>query len=112
MMRGNRNMRRMVNKLGVDMHELPDIKEVLIRTTSKEIILPTPTVTEMESNKDRIFTIVAQDYEERELETKSFPDADVDFVRERTGVDQARAVGALEESNGDLAQAIMILTSE
>ena len=48
MMRGgNRQMRRMMDKMGLDMEEIPNVQEVIIKTDKKEIIIPKPSVTEM-----------------------------------------------------------------
>ena len=41
MMRGgNRQMRRMMDKMGLDMEEIPNVQEVIIKTDKKEIIIP------------------------------------------------------------------------
>ncbi|HET8719841.1 MAG TPA: NAC domain-containing protein, partial [Candidatus Nitrosotenuis sp.] len=46
MMRGgNRQMRRMLDKMGLDRKELPNVQEVIIKTDKKEIIIPKPSVT-------------------------------------------------------------------
>ena len=50
-------MRRMMDKMGLDMQEMPNVREVLIRTDKKEIILSKPEVTEMKSKDKSIFTI-------------------------------------------------------
>jgi len=40
MMRGgNRQMRRMMDKMGLDMEEIPNVQEVIIKTDKKEIII-------------------------------------------------------------------------
>ena len=40
MMRGgNREMRRMMDKMGLDMNELSNVQEVIIKTDKKEIII-------------------------------------------------------------------------
>ena len=36
---GNREMRRMMDKMGLDMKELSNVQEVIIRTDKKEIIM-------------------------------------------------------------------------
>jgi len=42
MMRGgNREMRRMMDKMGLDMNELNNVQEVIIKTDKKEIIIKT-----------------------------------------------------------------------
>ena len=66
MMRGgNRQMRRMMDKMGLDMQEIPNVQEVIIKTDKKEIILSKPQVTEMKAKDNSIFTITADGYEEK-----------------------------------------------
>ncbi len=36
MMRGNREMRRMLDKMGLEMKEMPNVEEVIIKTDTKE----------------------------------------------------------------------------
>ena len=60
MMRGgNRQMRRMMDKMGLDMEEIPNVQEVIIKTDKKEIIIPKPSVTEMKSKENSIFQVIA-----------------------------------------------------
>ena len=112
MMRGgNRNMRRMMDKMGLDMQEIPNVQEVIIKTDKKEIILSKPQVTEMKAKDNSIFTVTADGYEEKELEVPIFSDDDIDLVCQQAGVDKDQAINALNESKGDLAQAILLLTT-
>ena len=37
---GNRQMRRMMDKMGLDMEEISNVQEVIIKTDKKEIIIP------------------------------------------------------------------------
>lgn len=114
MMRGgnNRQMRRMMDKMGLDMQELPNVQEVVIKTDKKEIIISKPSVTEMKAQDNTIFTVTGGGYEEKELEVPVFADDDVDLVCLKAGVDKERAVEALVEAKGDLAQAISVLTTD
>ena len=68
---GNRQMRRMMDKMGLDMEELPNVQEVIIKTDKKEIIIAKPAVTEMKAKDNSIFQVVAESYEEKELEVQS-----------------------------------------
>ena len=104
-------MRRMMDRMGLDMSEVPDVREVVIRTDRKEIILEKPSVTEMRAKDSTIFTVTADGYEERELEVPAFSDEDVQLVAQQAGADEERARGALAEAKGDLARAILLLTS-
>ena len=112
MMRGgNREMRRMMDKMGLDMNEIPNVQEVIIKTDKKEIIIAKPSVTEMKAKDNSIFQVIAESYEEKELEVPIFSDEDIMLVSSQAGVDEERAKNALEESEGDLARAILLLTS-
>jgi len=71
MMRGgNRQMRRMMDKMGLDMEEIPNVQEVIIKTDKKEIIISKPSVTEMKSKENSIFQVIAESFEEKELEVR------------------------------------------
>lgn len=108
---GNRGMRRMMDKMGLDMNEIPNVQEVIIKTDKKEIIISKPTVNEMSAKDSVTFTVSASGFEERELEVPFFSDDDIQLVCDQTGVDAERAKSALEESDGDLARAILLLTT-
>ncbi len=113
MMRGgNREMRRMMDKVGMDMNELPNVQEVIIKTDKKEIIISKPSVTEMKGKDDNsTFIVTADSYEERELEVPIFSEEDIQLVSQQAGVDEEKAKNALEEAKGDLARAILLLTT-
>ena len=99
MMRGgNREMRRMMDKMGLDMKEVPNVQEVIIKTDKKEIIISKPSVTEMKSQDNSIFTVTADSYEEMELEVPIFSEDDIQLVSQQAGVDEEKAKAALEEA--------------
>ena len=110
MMRGgNRQMRRMMDKMGANMKEIQDVKEVIIRTAKKELIVSEPTVQEIGGSDGCVFAVTGKDYEEVERDVIDFPDEDVDLVCAQTGVDREKASAALAETRGDLAQAILLI---
>jgi len=112
MMRGgNRQMRRMMDKMGLDMEEIPNVQEVIIKTDKKEIIIPKPSVTEMRSKENSIFQVIAESFEEKELEVQIFSEDDITLVCQQANCDEEQAKTALAESKGDIAQAILKLTS-
>jgi nascent polypeptide-associated complex subunit alpha len=112
MMRGgNREMRRMLDKMGLEMKEMGEIVEVVIRTETKELYLIKPQVVEMKGKDSTIFQVVATDIEERQKEVPSFREEDVVLVMQQANVSKDRAIQALTDSKGDLAQAIISLTT-
>jgi len=103
-------MRRQMDKMGLQMDEIPDVREVIIKTEEKEIILPKPSVTKMNTkDENTLYMIAADSFEEREIEAPAFSEDDVSMVCTRTGVDAERAKEALTEADGDLVRAVMMI---
>ena len=65
----------------------------------------------MKAKDNSIFTVTADSYEEKELEVPIFSEEDIQLVSLQAGVDEEKARTALEEAKGDLAKAILNLTS-
>ena len=108
---GNREMRRMMDKMGLDMEEIQNVQEVIFKTDKKEIIISKPSVTEMKAKENSIFQVVAENIEEKELEVQIFSDDDISLVAQQANVDEEAAKNALAEAEGDLARAILLLTT-
>jgi nascent polypeptide-associated complex subunit alpha len=109
MMRGNREMRRMLDKMGLDMKTMENVEEVIIKTETKELYLIKPQVIEMKGKDSTIFQVVASDIEEKQREVPSFKEEDVILVMQQANVSREKAIQALTESKGDMAQAILSL---
>ena len=113
MMRGgNREMRRMLDRMGLEMKEVNNVQEVIIKTDTKEIIITKPAVTEMKAKDNSIFQVIADSYEERELEVPVFSQDDITLVAQQANVSTEEATKALTEAKGDLARAILLLTTK
>ena len=108
---GNRQMRRMMDKMGMDMEEVNNVQEVIIKTDKKEIIINKPAVTEMKTKESSIFQVVAESYEEKELEVQIFSDEDISLVCQQANFDEETAINALNDAEGDLARAILMMTT-
>lgn len=112
MMRGgNREMRRMLDKMGLDMNTMDNVEEVIIKTDKKELYLIKPQVIEMKGKDSTIFQVVATDIEEKQREVPSFKEEDIVLVMQQANVSKEKAIQALIESKGDMAQAILSLTT-
>jgi nascent polypeptide-associated complex subunit alpha len=112
MMRGsNREMRRMLDKMGLEMKDLGSIEEVIIKTETKELYLIKPQVVEMKGKDSTIFQVVATDIEEKERETPSLKDEDIVLVMQQANVSREKAIQALVDAKGDMAKAILNLTT-
>lgn len=112
MMRGgNRDMRRMLDKMGLEMNDLGSIEEVIIKTETKEIFLLKPQVIEMKGKESTIFQVVASNIEEKERDVLKFKEEDIVLVMQQANVLKEKAIQALTDSRGDIAQAILNLTT-
>jgi nascent polypeptide-associated complex subunit alpha len=112
MMRGgNREMRRMLDKMGLEMKDLGSIEEVVIKTETKELYLIKPQVIEMKGKDSTIFQVVATNIEEKERDIPVFKEEDVILVMQQATVSKEKAIQALIDSKGDMAQAILNLTT-
>ena len=112
MMRGgNREMRRMLDKMGLEMKDLGNIEEVIIKTDTKELYLIKPQVIEMKGKDSTIFQVIATNIEEKQRDIPVFKEEDVILVMQQATVSKEKAIQALIDSKGDMAQAILNLTT-
>jgi nascent polypeptide-associated complex subunit alpha len=106
----NRNARRMMDRLGINMKEVPNVEEVIIKTPDKEMHITNASVSEVNAQGQRMFQVVGE-VEEVEVEKKSFSEEDILLVQQQTGAPKERAIAALEETDGEVARAILKLSS-
>ena len=115
-----RETRRMMQRMGMNMDSVPEVEQVVIRTTSKEIVVEQPEVAILEMQGQKIFQIIGGQITERAPERKTTSTApaahtvseeDVQLVADQTGKSLDAARKALEECEGDLAKAILLLQS-
>ncbi len=109
-----RDAKRMMQRMGLSMGEIPDVQEVVVRTTTKEIIVENPEVAILDMHGQKIFQVTGERIVEREIETTkkaslAVPEEDIRLVADQTGRSMEEAKKALEETNGDLAKAILLL---
>jgi len=107
-----RNAKRMMQRMGMNMGEMPDVQEVIFRTSDKEIVVENPQVAVIDMQGQKIFQVTGE-VNERALETQeakvTIPEEDVQLVADQTGRSMEDAKRALEASDGDLAKAILLL---
>ena len=105
----NRQTRRMLEKMGMNLEELPNVEEVIIKTEERDLIIKEPQVSQIKSKAMNMFQIIGNDTEEIEKEIPSYKEEDILLVSQQANVSPEEAQKALEETNGDLAQAILKL---
>ena len=107
-----RNAKRMMQRMGMNMGEMPDVQEVIFRTSDKEIVVENAQVAVIDMGGQKIFQVTGE-VNERALETQeakvTIPEEDAQLVADQTGKSMEDAKRALETSDGDLAKAILLL---
>jgi len=105
-----REAKRMMQRMGLSMGEVPDVQEVILRTATKEIIVEDPEVAVLDLRGQKIFQVTGGRITEKPIERKvAIPGEDVKLVADQTGKSEEEARKALEETDGDLAKAILLL---
>jgi len=105
-----RQMKKLMRQMGIKMEEMEGVKEVVLRMEGKEVVLKEPVVTVMVVQGEKTYQIVPGSEEVKAV--ASISEEDVKLVMEQAGVDMETARKALEEAEGDLAEAILKLTEE
>tara|TARA_B100000315_G_scaffold235646_1_gene250754 strand:+ start:784 stop:1089 length:306 start_codon:yes stop_codon:yes gene_type:complete len=101
----------MLDKMGVNLQEMSDVEEVIIRTSTKDLLVKDPSVSEMNMKGMRIFQVSGSEIEEQVRERPKFTEEDIVLVSQQSNVSREKAIAALTDSNGDLAKAILNLST-
>lgn len=102
-------LQKMMEQMGVQMEELSDAREVVIKLSDKELVIPDPQVHVTEVKGQKTYQVMGE-AQERGSSPK-ISDEDIEMVMEKAGVDREEASEALQETGGDIAQAIVNLES-
>jgi nascent polypeptide-associated complex subunit alpha len=116
-----KKMKGMLKNMGINIDELENVSEVIIRMPDKEIVITNPSVAIMDSHGTRSFQISGDETERAPVRVGQetvkeppieIPDSDVQLVAAQTGANLPEAKAALQEAKGDLAAAIIRLASK
>jgi len=107
-----REAKRMMQRMGMSMDAIEEVKEVIIKTTNKEIVIEEPEVAVLAVQGQKIYQVTGGKITEKTVERKlAIPEEDIRLVADQTGKSIEEARKALEDSGGDLAKAILLLQS-
>jgi nascent polypeptide-associated complex subunit alpha len=105
-----KQMQRAMKQMGMDMKDVKGATEVIIKFKDKEVVISNPKVNLMDFMGQKTYQITGKP-KERKLETElEIPDEDIELVSAQTGVSKEEAEKTLNDTNGDLAEAIMRLS--
>jgi nascent polypeptide-associated complex subunit alpha len=110
----------MMKQMGMNMNELGDIKRVILQGDKREIIIEGPQVTSINVQGTKMYQIAGGREKEGKPSTGittvelekvplEIPEEDILLVAQQANVNLEVAKRALEDSEGDLAQAIIKL---
>ena len=103
-----RQMNQMMKRLGINVKEIENVEKVIIQTDKYEYIFDEAEVTMMDAQGQRTYQIIGKP---RVVEKKEeIPKEDIELVAKQTGKSAEEVKKALEETKGDIAEAIIKLT--
>ncbi len=103
-----RKMASMMKQMGIDINEIENVEEVIIRTAEKELIFKDAQVTVMDAKGMKTYQVVGTP-QEVAREAK-IPEEDIKLVMEQTKASENDARNTLKETKGDIAAAILKLS--
>ncbi len=107
-----RQLKNMMAKMGIKTSEI-DASAVVIHCSDKDIVISSPQVTRIEAQGTVSFQIAGDVSENEKLVSVEITDEDVKTAMEQSGVDDPEKVRqALQDANGDIAEAIMKLKKD
>jgi len=106
-----RQMQQAMKRLGIKQEEI-DAEEVIIRTSSKEIVISNPSVQKVNMMGQWTYQISGEESERSLDATPDVSDEDIKTVMDQTNCTEDEAEKAIEEAEGNLAEAIMKLSEK
>lgn len=118
-----KQLNAMMKQLGIQVENIDNVEEVIIRTATKEYVIPEAEVTVMTAPGTKTYQVVGdavvRDREDADQEESTpraaaplFSEDDVKLVAEQANVPLDKAREALAATNGETAEAIMNLMDE
>jgi nascent polypeptide-associated complex subunit alpha len=103
-----RQMNQMMKRLGINVKEIENVEKVIIQTNDKEYIFENADVTIMDAQGQKTYQVTGNPIINDRKE--EFREEDIKLIMEQTGKSKEDAKKALEETKGDIAEAIMKLS--
>jgi nascent polypeptide-associated complex subunit alpha len=109
-----KQMERLMRRMGMQVKEIPQVREVIIKTAETNWIFKAPQVTILHTPSGDIYQLsgakpqIVEKEEEGEEEVK---EEDIKLVMEQAKVSEEKAREALKANKGDIAKAIINLSN-
>ena len=106
-----RDMQKAMKRLGIKQEEI-DAELVIIKTQDKDLIIKNPHVSKVNMMGQETFQVVGDITEIGKDDKAEINEDDMSTVMEQTNCSREEALEALQESNGNLAEAILKLQNK
>ena len=106
-----REMQKAMKRLGIKQEEI-DAELVIIKTADKDLVIKSPHVSKVNMMGQETFQIIGDVTEVDKNESIGINEDDITTVMEQTNCTKEEALEALQESNGNLAEAILSLQNK
>ena len=114
-----REQKRMMQRMGMNMDSVADVQQVIIRTAGKDIVIDEPEVAILQVQGQKMYQVIGGQVSEQAPSQRGtattaaplFSEEDIQLVADQTGKSLEKAKEALQECDGDLAKAILLLQS-
>jgi alpha-NAC-related protein len=100
-----RQMEKAMKQMGIQTTEI-EAKEVIIRGTSGNVVIKSPSVVRMDIKGQAMFQITGT------VSETPYSEDDVRMVSEKAEISMEKAAELLQRTNGDIAEAIMLAKSD
>ncbi len=99
-----KKMQQVMKQMGIKQEEIDASRVIIERIDSGKIVINNPSVVKIVMQGQESWQISGEAHEE---ETSRFSEEDVNLVMEKTGKSDEEARKAIEEADGDIAEAIL-----
>lgn len=109
-----RQMQQMMRKMGIQQEDI-DAEEVIIKCSDKKIVIKNPSVQKVNMMGQKNYQISGEEHVESldsEDSAIEISEDDIKTVMEQTNSSEEDARQALEDTEGNIAEAILLLTAE
>jgi len=105
-----KQMERMMKQMGIKQTPI-EASEVIIRCEGKDLVIFNPEVSMVDMMGQRTFQVTGKAQERAHDTRPEITEEDISTVMSQAKVSEEKARQALEDSDGDIAQAIISLSS-
>ena len=107
----SREMAKAMQRMGIQQHDIEAL-EVIIRCPDKDIVIPNPQVAKVNMMGQESWQITGAAEERSRSSEPDIKEEDIKTVMDQAGVSHDEALAAIKTAKGDLAEAILTLSSK